>query len=197
MIYYTGIGSRSAPEWALELAKHIGYKMASKGYILRSGAANGMDEAFEKGAALYERECDKCTREIWVPWKTFRINEHFDSKHRKVLSDEQAIMGGDYLVSSGVMTYYHRLKHSAKLLHARNVYQVIGDGYKQHKTEPSKLVIYWAPEDDKRVIKGGTRTAVMIARRYEIPTYNLDIEEEKNKVLEFIGDRLPYGLKKL
>jgi hypothetical protein len=34
-------------------------------------------------------------------------------------------------------------------------------------------VIFWAPENSKGVIKGGTRTAVYLARYLGIKTYNL------------------------
>ncbi|MEO0804461.1 MAG: hypothetical protein AAFY57_19655 [Cyanobacteria bacterium J06642_2] len=37
---------------------------------------------------------------------------------------------------------------------------------------PSEFVVYWAPERDGE-IKGGTRTAVMLARSRNIPTFNL------------------------
>jgi predicted Rossmann fold nucleotide-binding protein DprA/Smf involved in DNA uptake len=49
MNYYAGIGSRQTPEDVLKIMKTIGSFMVHKDYILRSGAADGADTAFEQG----------------------------------------------------------------------------------------------------------------------------------------------------
>ena len=48
-IYYSGIGSRTAPKDVLVMMEKIGRILAQKGFILRSGAAEGCDTAIEKG----------------------------------------------------------------------------------------------------------------------------------------------------
>ena len=48
MKYYTGIGSRETPKDIMQLMSKLAYKLASEGYILRSGAAQGADTAFEE-----------------------------------------------------------------------------------------------------------------------------------------------------
>ena len=48
--YYAGIGSRKTPEDVLEFMTRFARVLASKGYILRSGGADGADTAFAKGA---------------------------------------------------------------------------------------------------------------------------------------------------
>jgi len=51
-MYYTGVGARKTPINILEIMTAIAVKMASLGYILRSGGAKGADSAFEQGAGI-------------------------------------------------------------------------------------------------------------------------------------------------
>ena len=57
--FYTGIGSRQTPKDILNLIEDVAFKLASKGYILRSGAAKGADTAFEDGAKAYANKLMK------------------------------------------------------------------------------------------------------------------------------------------
>ena len=50
MKYYAGIGSRKTPREILDLMTHVANYMKDLGWILRSGAAEGADTAFENGA---------------------------------------------------------------------------------------------------------------------------------------------------
>jgi hypothetical protein len=49
MRYYAGIGSRETPEEILALMTRVGKGLMRKGYVLRSGGAEGADKAFEVG----------------------------------------------------------------------------------------------------------------------------------------------------
>jgi len=50
MNYYAGIGSRKTPANILNVMTHIAEFLQRREYTLRSGAAQGADTAFEKGA---------------------------------------------------------------------------------------------------------------------------------------------------
>lgn len=52
--YYAGIGSRNAPQEFQDIATELAKELAEVGFTLRSGGANGMDQAFEDGADLKE-----------------------------------------------------------------------------------------------------------------------------------------------
>ena len=58
--------------------------------------------------------------------------------------------------------------HGAKKLHARNVCQILGQDLKT----PSDLVICWTPGGQ---LKGGTATALRIAKDYGIKIENLGL----------------------
>lgn len=49
-MFYAGFGSRKTPGAILQLMERIGTMMAQKGYILRSGGAEGADTSFYVGA---------------------------------------------------------------------------------------------------------------------------------------------------
>lgn len=51
MRFYTGIGSRATPQSELEVITKIAYYLETSGFILRSGGAEGADQAFEKGVS--------------------------------------------------------------------------------------------------------------------------------------------------
>src|SRR5579863_6768755 len=64
--HYAGIGSRRAPAAVLHLASRIAQRLATHDFILRSGAADGMDSAFETGARADGGKC-----EIFIPARGF------------------------------------------------------------------------------------------------------------------------------
>ena len=152
---YTGVGSRSTPGQVLVVMKLVAQKLRKDGWILRSGAAEGADNAFESGA--------KGKKEIYVPWKGFA-------------KDKTHLVKGDYskerdlLFDRRVMTYAHweRLKVGGKKLHCRNVNQVLGFDL----DSPSKFLLFWAPMSGDEPV-GGTRTAVLLARCYDIPVFRI------------------------
>lgn len=163
--YYTGIGSRDAPEYILDVFTKIGKYLAEKGYILRSGAAEGSDSAFEKG-------CDevKGKKEIYLPW--FKFN---DSKSQLVVNDPRA-----FEIGEKYHPYWRNLNQYSRLLQARNSHQVLG----RHLNSPSKFVICYT-KDGK--MKGGTSQAIRIAKDYNIPIFNCGKYSENELKSELSG----------
>lgn len=147
--YYTGIGSRSCPAWAYDIAYQLAILLSNYDYTLRSGGADGMDTAFERG-------CDSVNgkREIYLPWKGFNGNE----SHLYEI-DTVAMEAAEY-----IHPYWNRLSPGAKKLHARNVYQITGYHWKHY----SKFIICYTPLE-----KGGTLQAIRIANEFNIPVVNL------------------------
>jgi hypothetical protein len=127
----------------------IAVKMASLGYILRSGGAKGADTAFESGAGMfkqifYAKQCTPAAMEIA---KRFH-------------------------------PAWNRCTEFTRKLHGRNTFQVLGsyldepseglicwtrDGCVSHKT--------------RNINTGGTGTAISIAEAYGVKITNLAIPE--------------------
>ncbi len=150
---YAGIGSRSAPQAILTLIEHAAANLASLGLILRSGGAPGADTAFETG-------CDRVNgrKEIFLPWKGF--NGH-PSPYFSPPEQAEAI-------ASLFHPNWKACSPAARKFHARNCQQIYG----LNLDNRVDFVLFWAPEEEGKV-KGGTATAVALARKMKIPTYNL------------------------
>ena len=159
--FYTGVGSRKAPQDILMLIKQTAAFLSHEGWILRSGGADGCDTAFERGATksqiFYAKDANK----------------------------EALAIAAKYHPS------WDRLSPFVKNLHGRNVFQVLGrdlktpsrflicwtpDGCKSHKERTTKT--------------GGTGTAISIASENNIPVFNLKNVEDLNKVIKQIDKYL-------
>jgi hypothetical protein len=151
---YAGIGSRSTPLLVLQQIESIAERLAKIGWLLRSGGASGADDFFERG-------CDKVKgqKEIWLPWSGFNKSTSGHSS-----PSEDAIK-----MASEIHPNWDALSQGAQKLHARNCHQVLGWGL----DDPVDVVICWT--EGGRAI-GGTRTALMIAKRHNIRVCNLAID---------------------
>jgi len=161
--YYAGIGSRETPEDIGSLMKEMAEFLASAGYTLRSGGAAGADSFFESGVP------EEGPKEIYLPWKGFngRTSGFY------VVSDEAVSLAKSF------HPRWYGLNPSAKLLIARNSYQVLGLSL----NDPVDFIICWTQGGKPR---GGTGQALRIASDLSIPVYNLG----KGKDLLFIKECL-------
>lgn len=172
-IIFTGIGSRSTPYNALVNIEIIGQILGWKGWILRSGGADGADLAFEKGAIKVEGP-----REIYLPWPSF-------NQYNRILigEDRQYDIMSPSIEAFQLTSLYHpnwdNLSRGVKCIHARNAHQVLGRDLKT----PSNVVICWT-EGGKKI--GGTAQAMRIAEDYDIPIVNLAVDDFE-KVREYVG----------
>lgn len=158
-LYYAGIGSRQTPDKVLERMEKLAARLAELGFVLRSGAAGGADQAFERG-------CDKAAgvKEIYLPWKDFS-----DSQSPLFTVDKQAIE-----MASQFHPGWHHCTPAAQKLHGRNCYQILGADLKT----PAKFVICWTPDGceghETRTSKsGGTGQAISVATANGIQVFNL------------------------
>jgi len=95
--YYAGIGARVTPDETLRLMSRIAEGLEKKGYILRSGGAEGADSAFEEGTKR---------KEIYKAWGDIPRWTHVFTQHFHRAPD--------------------KLSHYAKRLMCRNAMQILG-----------------------------------------------------------------------
>lgn len=158
--YYTGVGSRKAPFSILQKARVIGAVMARRGFKLRSGAADGMDEHFEVGCVEAGGEA-----EIFLPWSGFK-------GHRTGIVKRD--MSREMVIANDLHWSKDDLGGAALKLHARNVNQVLGEDL----LAPSEIVICYTPDgcvhhSTRTKETGGTGTAISVASVNDIPVINL------------------------
>lgn len=154
-MHYAGVGSRRTPDDVLREMYDLACILSIRGWVLRSGGADGADEAFERGAN---------EKEIYLPWPRFNGNP---SRLCRVSAEaiEESLK-------------FHPtpdiLNDASRKFMGRNLYQVLG----QDLRTPCRFVVCWTPFsteaafDPKKWI-GGTGQAIRIAGHRNIPIYNL------------------------
>lgn len=154
---YTGIGSRSTPASVLAEMTSIARQLASRGWLLRSGGADGADTAFEQGCvAAFGR------KEIYLPWRRFNNRsgvDYFYTTSEEARDIAESVYGEQW----------KWLRGPVRKLHARNVHQVLGRDLRS----PSQFVLCWTPRGED---VGGTRTAIVLARAMKVRVINLAVE---------------------
>lgn len=182
--YYTGIGSRKAPEPVTDIMSDLAVILYNLGYILRSGRAEASDYAFQRGAEFAMRQPmissnTKTRQEIYIP------NERFNACFGNIGAINPSKFD-NYREAELLMEDIHpagrRLKGFAREAHIRNMYQVLG----QDLNTPSDLVILWAKPKGKFEVDGGTNSAFQLARLYKIPTFNLYKQEDKEALWKLL-----------
>lgn len=188
-IYYAGIGSRETPRKYVELFKRVGKYLAEQGVVLRSGRADGADEAFEIGCDMGSGK-----KEIYVPWASFggkQFNKYILTLNgARLKKAKECIVLKEfrdnpepYKIAEKYHPQWNILKQGAKKLQARNSHQVLG---KDLKT-PSSFIICWTEEGKGQ---GGTGQALRIAKDKDIPIFDCgnyeDINECRKELYEFI-----------
>lgn len=167
-MYYTGIGSRETPKEVIELFMRLGKYLATKGYILRSGGADGADLAFEQGCSEVFGK-----KEIYLPWN------RFNGSHSNLVVSE----GKAYEIAAKYHPYWNSLKDGARKLQARNSHQVLGCDL----NTPSSFIVCWTKNGKG---SGGTGQAIRIANSYNIPIYDVgkygSLEDFKVEFKEFL-----------
>ena len=155
--FYSGIGSRSVPKIVGDRMKELAKVLNQQDYWLRSGNADGADQAFAKGV-----EDEKA--QIWLPWKDFNIGfQKMHPQHEYKLVNQSDVESLDSI--NKFHPYGSKLSHTSRSFMARN--------YRQWKglSEPdSEFVICWT-EGGRDI--GGTGQCIRIARYYNSPIYNM------------------------
>ncbi len=163
---YAGIGLRETPFDIQVLMFKIARAIPAK---LHSGGAPGADHAFEKGAVSNSNKAV-----IYLPWNNF-CNKTIGIKGNieyTVLKDSKAAE-----LAANVHPNWNACSKGAKMLHARNSYQVLGSNL----NTPVNLVICWT-KDGK--LTGGTAQALRIAKMYNIPVINFGEKEYNSDMFD-------------
>jgi hypothetical protein len=167
--FYAGIGSRQTPLDIQSEMTDIARGLWTLGYTLRSGAAEGADEAFERGS------CDRA--EIYLPWANFR------QRQITLVSwmSTKVLLPPNPKWASSIARLHHpawdKLSIGARALMTRNTCQVLGP-------PRSEFIVCWTPEG-KPV--GGTGQALRIAKAHNIPVFNLAVIADRRALTAKYG----------
>lgn len=176
-LYYTGVGSRETPPEILTVMTRLGVYLAQRGLVLRSGGADGADAAFEQG-------CDKVNpklKQIFLPWDNF--NKRTDRETGVIVKIDPHVEKQASKIAEEIHPAWNTaLTQGAKKLHTRNVFQVLGPTI----NEPSNFLVGYATLDKNGQPKGGTRTAIKLAEKFNVRNYNLFKQEDLDRVLKLL-----------
>jgi hypothetical protein len=156
---YAGIGSRQTPQDVLSRMTAIADKRAVHGWVLRSGAADGADAAFERGAVSAGGQT-----EIYLPFPRFR--GHRSGTVASTLPNWHDALA----IAASHHPAWERCSPVARQLLARNVFQILGPDLQA----PVEDVLFFAPSTtarDGRIVdaSGGTGLAIRLAATLSIP----------------------------
>lgn len=147
-------------------------------WTLRTGGADGADEAFALGAI--EGQGDM---EIFLPWRSYngfdRRNPE-DKAHVALWqpSSSALSMAGQFHPA------WSGLSNGEKALHGRNMHQILGVDV--NNPDLSRFVVCWTPEASG---SGGTGQAIRVAKHYGVPVFDLADESVQERMLAWMrGD---------
>lgn len=182
---YAGIGSRRTPPAVLSYMRRLAVRLAVNGFVLRSGRAQGADQAFESGCLDAGG-----ASEIWVPWRGFG----------SIAGPELLPSDRHFEAAARLHPAWGRLSQSVRSLHARNVGQVLGDDLQS----PVNFVVCWTADgceshSERTSETGGTGMAISVAtsREATIPVFNLARPDATERLHAFVLALLGRGSTKL
>lgn len=164
---YTGIGATDTPLYIQSAFVTIGWVLASKGYILRSGHAPGADISFEFG-------CDVVSgsKEIYLP------DPAFNGSLEKMVPISEAALE----LASTIHPNWEACKRKpfAMRAHGRNCYQALG----VNLDLPSDFTICWTEGGRGQ---GGSRTAIQLALKNNRPVIDFGKFKKMGEALKELG----------
>lgn len=150
--FYAGIGSRRTPANVLGVIHDLAGDLRRLNWTLRTGHAEGADQAFEYGAGL--AAC------VFLPWPTYNGQEPIAGVHYGS-PDARA-----YTIAQEVHPAWWTLTLGGTRMHARNSHIVLGKSL----ADPVRFVVAWTPGGK---VTGGTGQALRLAAKLAIPVFNL------------------------
>lgn len=153
---YAGVGSRATPPPVLRLMEDLARKLGWLGFRLRTGGAEGADQAFERGAPFG-------TVDLFLPWPGFRGAS-------LPLLDKPSEAA--YRVAAEAHPGWRNLDNVVRALLARDAHQVLGASM----GSPAAFVLCWTRDGATKATTratGGTGQAIRIAAMHDVPVFNL------------------------
>jgi hypothetical protein len=167
---YAGIGARQTPTDVLLIMRLAAADLAKRGYVLRTGGAEGADRAFFDGAQSVGGRID-----LYLPWPTFWTPPRFAGVEIQTYPSRQA-----YKLAERYHPNWRNLRRGVRSLHARNAHVVLGADL----NDPVRFILCWTPGGNGQ---GGTGQALRMAPDYGIPVLDLGCARAGERLQTFIA----------
>lgn len=172
-LFYSGIGSRVCPEHIAKLQAAASKFISTRGYVLRSGYANGSDKNHSLNST---KSVDYVVK---IPYNVIPT----ENKHFIVPNFEDY-----YEIMKTCCPHWKKLDEYSTKLHTRNICQ--GQGHFPEIPIYSKFCIAYTENGD---LKGGSATMLRYCERRLIPIFNLGkykIEEVRYSLRDFLKEHM-------
>lgn len=173
---YAGIGARKTPDTIQLHMTSAAAQLSYHGLTLRSGGADGADNAFELGAPNTQKE-------IFLPWNNFNGRKHSESG---VIIPTTSQWEAALELAEQYHPAWDKLSGSTKAFMARNAFQILGINL----DDPVLFVLCWTPNGRT---EGGTGQAIRMATGMNIPVFNMgkhsleEIQIQINNIINSIN----------
>lgn len=175
-LIYAGIGSRKTPPEYCRVMTDIARQLSPTGWLLRSGGAAGADLAFERGAVH---------KQIHLPWDGYNNTRENGTTHIVPDLNKETNPLATQIVDIAARHHpaWDKLSDTVRLFMCRNTTIVLGMDLASY----AKMVVCWT-ENGKLI--GGTAHGIKIAHAFDIPVFNIALQEDQVKLCKFV---LQYG----
>jgi hypothetical protein len=168
---YAGIGSRDLTPAQREVCVKLGYFLATQGWILHTGNAQGADQAFAEGANLVD---PKAVR-LFLPWRSYEAAAVRDGN--QVFSLEQYSPQQIDVLNEEAAQYHpawDRLKQGGQKLMMRNGLIIAPTA---HLVRHPVAVVLAFPS--QKPGGGGTGQGMRLAESYGLPVVDLNTLDQE------------------
>lgn len=165
-LLYAGIGPRNCPLDVCETMVHTARELNKLNWIVRSGHAQGADQAWATGH-------HPSRREIFLPWSGFNQGQ---GPNVWISPSSRSLEA----VAKLAHPNWANLTQGGRKLMMRNVSIILGP----QLDDPVKFVAYWAPD---RVVQGGTGNAVRLAQMNDIPAFNIRFDDDQQAMTDLVN----------
>lgn len=173
MKVYAGIGSRKTPVGILEIMTETAKALEARGWTLRSGNAEGADQAFQAGTKKAE---------VFLPWPGYNKRTQQRDHDRYVLTDRPLNI---QVAANNLTELYHptptKLTPATRKLHGRNALILFGPNCRP--IDMVSWIICWTPNGE---ISGGTGQTLRMASDFPIKITNLGNPDDLRKARQFL-----------
>jgi len=174
---YTGVGSRKTTPKNLSIMRQIAQALASRGYRLRTGDAEGADAAFTSGAmSKLKREQLKELLHAYVAHDASKSLAPYERKPAEDMIETLIKVARKYHPNPSALSERAWSRGSPLGLQARNALQLGGDKLDDLS---DFAVMAFTPPNQRRFAGdlGGTGQAFRIATAKGVPVFDLDAPE--------------------
>jgi len=175
------VGSRALPEEAANVMLILGSRLATLGWEIHSGDAEGSDRKWHEGfmqSPLYTPS----RAFIYLAWNGVG-NRYHDPENGFYDATQFENYGDARALALEARGSFEGLGRGGIALHSRNPYQVLTETL----NDPVDTILFYAqPVGKAGKVKGGTNTAVALALKHNVTAINLYTEEGLRRVESFM-----------